>query len=321
MTSPEVATQTLEEHGHETDSTSRVVPQTCAFTLSNGLDVTGLSWPNHKSELPPVLLVHGLASNAHLWKGVGEILHMIGHHVVAINLRGHHRSSKPATGYDVGTVAREVAEVIEAAELDRPILAGQSWGGNVALQVAANDGLLIRALACIDGGFYDLSKTYKNWAECKKDLTPPAFEDVDYDDLAQYFAREYKNWPPVTRLAALESFERLENGKARPWLTMNRHLQTLKGMWLHHPIEVAPHVQVPTLFVTATESSDDDEMNPNEKAVTELVEVMPQASALSYYPAHHDIHAQHPEIVADAINSLVDGVSQRCSFRRVNLHG
>ena len=60
-----------------------------------------------------------------------------GHPTFAVDLRGHGRSSKPDGPYDVATVADDLAALIERLGLDRPVVAGQSWGGNVVLELAA----------------------------------------------------------------------------------------------------------------------------------------------------------------------------------------
>src|SRR4051794_10148239 len=83
--------------------------------------------------LPPFLLVHGLASNARLWDGVAQRVADLGHEVATVDLRGHGRSAKPDFGYEVATVADDVARFIESLSLDRPIVVGQSWGGNVVV--------------------------------------------------------------------------------------------------------------------------------------------------------------------------------------------
>src|SRR5881409_4538231 len=83
----------------------------------------------------PFVLVHGLASNARLWDGVAEHLHAAGHTVVVIDQRGHGRSDAPETGYDLETAVADLLALINALELDRPVLAGQSWGGNVVLEL------------------------------------------------------------------------------------------------------------------------------------------------------------------------------------------
>ena len=90
------------------------------------------------------LLVHGLASNARMWDGVAEALVAMGHPVVTVDLRGHGRSSKPDDGYDVPRVADDLATLIARLDLDRPIAAGQSWGGNVVLELAARHPAAVR---------------------------------------------------------------------------------------------------------------------------------------------------------------------------------
>jgi pimeloyl-ACP methyl ester carboxylesterase len=93
----------------------------------------------HPGEGRTFLLVNGLASNLRMWDGVAERLAAGGHRVVAVDLRGHGRSDKPGGGYDMATVAADVAELIGALHLDRPWVAGQSWGGNVVLELAWRD--------------------------------------------------------------------------------------------------------------------------------------------------------------------------------------
>src|SRR6188472_4719780 len=90
------------------------------------------------------LLVHGLASNARMWDGVAENLVAEGHPVATVDLRGHGRSSKPNGPYDMATVADDVAALLAALDMDRPIVAGQSWGGNVAVELAARHPNAIR---------------------------------------------------------------------------------------------------------------------------------------------------------------------------------
>src|SRR5438552_12669283 len=81
----------------------------------------------------PFVLVHGLASNARLWDGVAEHLHAAGHTVIAIDQRGHGRSDAPETGYDLDTAVADLVALIGALELQRPVLAGQAWGGHAVL--------------------------------------------------------------------------------------------------------------------------------------------------------------------------------------------
>ena len=112
------------------------------------------------------VLTHGLASNARLWDGVARRLAASGHRVVTIDQRGHGQSSKPDDGYDVWTCADDLALLIDTLELDRPAVAGQSWGGNVVLELGHRHPEMVDQVACVDGGFIDLRSKFPAWEDC-----------------------------------------------------------------------------------------------------------------------------------------------------------
>ena len=86
------------------------------------------------------MLVHGLASNARTWDGVAAELARQGRASIAVDLRGHGYSDKPDDGYSVPDVADDVLDLIARLGLERPVVAGQSWGGNVVIEAAARGG-------------------------------------------------------------------------------------------------------------------------------------------------------------------------------------
>ena len=109
--------------------------------VGDGLGLAVLVWPDvfpGSGSCRPdgVVLVHGLASNARLWDGVATELARRDHPVAAIDLRGHGRSDKPDGGHDGATVADDVALVVDALGWSRPAVVGQSWGGNVVVELA-----------------------------------------------------------------------------------------------------------------------------------------------------------------------------------------
>ena len=91
------------------------------------------------SAKPPFVLVHGLASNARTWDEVAPILAANGHRVIAVDQRGHGLSDKPEGAYDFAAVTADLHALLDELELEKPIIAGQSWGGNVALAFGARD--------------------------------------------------------------------------------------------------------------------------------------------------------------------------------------
>ena len=67
-----------------------------------------------------------VASNARFWDLTAP--HLREYHLVAVDQRGHGLSSKPDDGYDFSSFSADVAAVIEALGLRRPVVVGHSWG-------------------------------------------------------------------------------------------------------------------------------------------------------------------------------------------------
>ncbi len=85
---------------------------------------------------PDVLLVHGWMATAALnWYGSLDFLGR-SFHTVAPNLRGHGRLGGGASPFSIEGSADDLAELIEALGLDKPVIVGYSMGGAVAQVLA-----------------------------------------------------------------------------------------------------------------------------------------------------------------------------------------
>jgi pimeloyl-ACP methyl ester carboxylesterase len=74
-----------------------------------------------------------------------------GAEVILYDLRGHGMSERPASGYAVTDLVADLAGVIDALQIDRPIdLVGNSFGGLIALAFAAAHPARVARLALID---------------------------------------------------------------------------------------------------------------------------------------------------------------------------
>src|SRR5262249_39655168 len=114
----------------------------------------------------PFVLVHGLASNLRLWDGVAEHLQSQGHTVVAAHQRGHGRSDAPDLAYDLDTAVDDLRVAITTLGLHRPVLVGQSWGGNVVLEFGWRHPDAVRGIVCVDGGIIELMDWFPSWEAC-----------------------------------------------------------------------------------------------------------------------------------------------------------
>jgi pimeloyl-ACP methyl ester carboxylesterase len=278
----------------------------------------------------PFLLVHGLASNARMWDGVSRRLGAAGHDVVAVDQRGHGRSAAPEAGYDTGTCANDLAELSAALGWvgpRRPVVAGQSWGGNVVLRWAAGEqddaghGSHLpaspAAIALVDGGWIALGRRFATFDECWSDLAPPSFAGLAYDELAAGIRSRHPDWPDDGVAGVLANLRRTPEGGVRPRLPHERHRQILHSMWAQDPARDYPGVRVPTLLLPAGSPSGSATADPVARAkarakaesVDELLGAVP-GSRVRWYPGgHHDLHAQQPaEVAADLLSLATETV-------------
>jgi N-formylmaleamate deformylase len=96
-----------------------------------------VSWGAERTELPSVLLLHGITSSAQSWVRVGPGL-ADRYRVYALDMRGHGESIKPSPrAYSLRRTADDAIAFIEALGLDHPALIGHSWGGATAIVLAS----------------------------------------------------------------------------------------------------------------------------------------------------------------------------------------
>ncbi len=294
-----------------TAATGAIEPRHEWHSLASGVELHGVHWDpaepagaDADGEPMPFLLVHGLASNARLWDGVAQHLAELGHRVVAIDQRGHGLSSKPDDGYDMATVANDLRLLIDQLGWQRPAVAGQSWGGNVVLELAWAHPESVSMIACVDGGFIDLSARFPDWDDAQVALAPPRLAGTPLADITGWLETSAADWPEVGRQGTLANFEVRDDGTIAPWLTFERHLTVLRGLWEHQPSSRYPSVEVPALLIGA-DTGDVAWSHSKHDAVDAALALLPQGRAVWFSPAHHDVHAQQPEAVGDLLHRAV----------------
>ncbi|HLH46040.1 MAG TPA: alpha/beta hydrolase, partial [Acidimicrobiales bacterium] len=244
------------------------------------------------------------------WDGVAEVVAGGDHPVAAVDQRGHGRSDKPDDGYDFGTLTDDLAAVVDAMGWsDRPVVAaGQSWGGNVVVELAARRRDALTAIALVDGGTIELQRRFADWPTCEAALTPPAFEGMALADWERVLRRRHADWPESGIQGTLANVQVLADGTVRPRLSRRHHLTILRQLWEHRPSLRFPDLTVPVLLVPA---GDPTGRAPRyESAKREEV-----AAAEAALPVHatrwidgdHDLHAQHPDLVAGLLAGAADG--------------
>jgi pimeloyl-ACP methyl ester carboxylesterase len=85
---------------------------------------------------PAVVLLHGFGDTGDMWVPVAAAL-VANHTVVVPDLRGMGLSSHPESGYDKATQGRDIANVMDALEIEKTALATHDIGNMVGYALAA----------------------------------------------------------------------------------------------------------------------------------------------------------------------------------------
>ncbi len=255
-----------------------------------------LEWPGDGR---PFVLLHGLASNATTWTAVARELAARGHRVLAVDQRGHGRSDKPDTDYDFATIVADLAGLLDALDVSDPVIAGQSWGGNVVLAFGATHRQRAHRLVFVDGGFLDLqARPGMSWERIAVDLRPPDLAGMPRTLLAERIRSFHPEWPEEGIEATLANFEALPDGTVRPWLTLDRHMLILRALWEQRPAQLYPLVDRP-VTIAAAEDADNPEWLAVKRVQVAAAENGLRAVDVHWFPnTAHDIHVHRPAELA-----------------------
>lgn len=108
----------------------------------------------------PVLLIHGLGSSGADWELQLPVLSP-NNRVLAIDLRGHGASDKPAGPYSIAMFAEDVGAFIEHLGIAPCHVVGLSLGGITALELAASRPDLVRSAVIVNAGPEFIPRTFK----------------------------------------------------------------------------------------------------------------------------------------------------------------
>ena len=95
------------------------------ITTKDGTQIYYKDWGRGQ----PVVFSHGWPLTADAWEDQMFFLAQRGYRCIAHDRRGHGRSSQPWEGNDLDTYADDLAALVEALDLEKPIHVGHSTGG------------------------------------------------------------------------------------------------------------------------------------------------------------------------------------------------
>ena len=257
-----------------------------------------------------IVLLHGLASTCRIWDLVAPILGN-DFRVVAVDQRGHGESDKPEDGYDFATVVEDLRGFVGALGLERPIVAGHSWGADVALEYAVVHPEGVSGLCFVDGGTIEVSSLPDmTLPKAREELAPPDFTGVTVEQLKE----RVKSWPmgrtvtPELEEVRLSNFEFRDDGTVRARLSRENHMRIIEAMWEHRPSLLYPRVECPVLLMPARQEGVDSPMARRfnrEESIAAATRLLPSRKAVWLEDSIHDVPLQRPELVAEVIGEHI----------------
>ena len=159
----------------------------------------------------PLLFLHGTGCDLLDWISTFEKL-VCNQHYLALDFRGHGRSSVPFEPFTIADLAEDVLQLVKKLEFQETILVGHSLGGMVAMDVARHTSCVVGLIllegwtslssassAFNTGRFYgSLSKSQITNIQQKSEETRNRFTSISWEEF----------WSSVK---AFDAYEFLEN--------------------------------------------------------------------------------------------------------------
>ncbi len=299
---------------------------TSSYLFLNGLRVHYLRWSPPEGfdppNLPPVVLLHGLASNARIWELTAPYLAEKGFAPLAPDARGHGLTDKPGDGYSFESVSRDLAAFIDTCGLEKPLLVGHSWGGNLALDYAARfpfGPLAPCGIVLVDGGMTELDDTPDaTWEKVRERLTPPPLAGMPVDLFVARLKEWNASWQPSNQVISiiLANFEIREDDTIIPHLSLEHHMQIVRAMWEFKTYERYSRLHCPMLMVPARSKephtpSEQAFLAAKQRGVEQARQAIPGLKVHWMEDSIHDVPLQHPAELAGLIGEFAEETSRR----------
>ena len=132
---------------------TRWAPPPSEFRDIQGMQVH-LRDEGRRDDPVPILLLHGTSASLHTWDGWTQALSS-GHRVIRIDLPGFGLTGPfPHDDYSIERYIEFIGALLDALALERVVIAGNSFGGQVAWETAIEMPARVAALVLVDAAGY-----------------------------------------------------------------------------------------------------------------------------------------------------------------------
>lgn len=149
---------------------------------------------NHRVA-PPVLLLHGLGTNLHIWD---KVLALLPEHLryIRFDLRGHGLSDAPPAPYGMGALVSDAEAVLDALAVKDCLVVGLSLGGLVAQGLAVKRLDQVRSLVLLDTAAKIGMPSV--WADRIAQVRAGGMAAIADNAMERVFSRAFRQGPQIT---------------------------------------------------------------------------------------------------------------------------
>ena len=259
---------------------------------------------------PPILALHGLASSSHWYDIVAPLLRDR-YRIVAPDQRGHGQTTQATDGYGWHSVASDAVGLLDLLGIEKAIVFGHSWGGNVAVATAAHYPERVAALVMIDGGFFSPQMIPgATWEAFSQRLSPRDVSGTRAEFLARMQGQLAMCWnDEIERIVQTMVYE--EDGQIYDILRPQNQAQVIRAMWDDPASDAWQRIECPSIIVPAgptAERANSDFAVTRRRMVNLAAENIPNCRVHWIPETVHDIGYHKPRELADAILAFLDDI-------------
>ena len=259
---------------------------------------------------PPILALHGLASSAHWYDIVAPLLRDR-YRIVAPDQRGHGQTTQATDGYGWHSVASDAVGLLDLLGIEKAVVFGHSWGGNVAVATAAHYPERVAALVMIDGGFFSPQMIPgATWEAFSQRLSPRDVSGTRAEFLARMQGQLAMCWnDEIERIVQTMVYE--EDGQIYDILRPQNQAQVIRAMWDDPASDAWQRIECPSIIVPAgptAERANSDFAVTRRRMVNLAAENIPNCRVHWIPETVHDIGYHKRQELADAILAFLDDI-------------
>jgi pimeloyl-ACP methyl ester carboxylesterase len=250
-----------------------------------------------------IIFLHGFALNAHTWDLVCLSLRL-DYRCIALDLRGHGDSEwSPGLHYDLPSLAEDVGNLLDALDVDRPILVGMSMGGMTALRYAADHSDRLAGLVVIEAGAIPRDDGLRR---LRGFIAAEHEHDSIEDFVSQAVSFNSRRDPELLRISLRHNLRQQWNGRWT-WKYDRRHLGVVPGDGHVRAMAAlaaeSPAIACPTLIVRGSDS----DLFSVEDAET-VTRRIPSARWVTVQRSGHNVQGDNPAGLVEVLGEFLSEI-------------